>query len=531
VKTIQIKNLGQIDKDPIFDMHEIGGLKCYAEDEILTVDGRYIVDVYRGLDAIMMVKTIEVFPGNKTVAHIFTDSFILEQGYTSSNGTFNASYEPTIIHINNDVYAIVYCHYMTVPMFHHGKLATVRIDASGHITLIKRYTFDTDCMNTPFSFIQINKTNSIYAIAYQLYSTSKGKIATLKIDDTGSTINLRDSYIFENLRCREPCITPVSGNIYAIIYRDSTTSSAYGRLATLQIYGNNGTIKKSLIDMWTFANSCYHPSMLKVDTNIFAAVYSQYYSSISRYVAWVGTVKIADNGIITKSIIDSLEFVRRFYTNNYLVHQPKILHVNERIYAIISKDLPDPWNTFQYTGMITTLRIGENGDIIDTVDGSIKISSSPRVNSYDFKIIPFVDDYYIAVYGGVNNDLYHCVIRIPISETTQTIFSKKDSYTIQANKTMVFATFTDSNNQQFTLSAKLENKWNYIVSTYDKTTMNLFLNTNLTGSLALNNKPLKVTANHLFFGSYNACYDEFSLYAAILSPAKITQNYNYYRPT
>jgi hypothetical protein len=181
--------------------------------------------------------------------------------------------------------------------------------------------------------------------------------------------------------------------------------------------------------------------------------------------------------------------------------------------------------------MITTLRIGENGDIIDTVDGSIQISSSPRVNSYDFKIIPFVDDYYIAVYGGLNNDLYNCVIRIPISETTQTVFSKKDSYTIKANKTMVFVTFTDSNAQQFTLSANLENNWNYIVSTYDKTTMKLYLNTNLTGSLPLNNKPLKVTSNNLYFGPYNAVYDEFCLYAAILSPAKITQNYNYYRPT
>jgi hypothetical protein len=40
-----------------------------------------------------------------------------------------------------------------------------------------------------------------------------------------------------------------------------------------------------------------------------------------------------------------------------------------------------------------------------------------------------------------------------------------------------------------------------------------------------------VTANNLLFGVYNACYDEFSLYAAILSPAKIMQNYNYYRPS
>jgi hypothetical protein len=59
--------------------------------------------------------------------------------------------------------------------------------------------------------------------------------------------------------------------------------------------------------------------------------------------------------------------------------------------------------------------------------------------------------------------------------------------------------------------------------------MKLYMNTNLTASLPLNNRPIKVTANNLYFGLYNGYYDEFSLYAAILSPAKIIQNYNYNR--
>ncbi|MBE3122484.1 MAG: hypothetical protein IMZ58_09805 [Thermoplasmata archaeon] len=532
IKTIKIRNDGHIGQNPILDMGEIGGLKCYAEDEILTSDSRYVADVFRGIDAKLVLKTVKVNTANKTVATTFTDSFTIELGYTSTNGTFNASYEPTIIPINNDVYAIAYCHYMTVPMYHHGKIATVKINATGRITLIERYTFDSNCMNTPFSFTPINKSNSIYAIAYQLYSTSQGKIATIKIGSNGHIFGVQDSYIFENLRCREPSMVPVSGDVYAILYRDANTYSWYGRLVTLKIYGTNGSIKKSIIDIWQFAASCYHPTIIKVDSNIFACVYSQYYGwPTYRYIAYVTTVKIADNGIISKTWIDYLEFIRRYYTDNYLAHQPEIFHVNDRVYAIISKDLIDPWNTFQYYGWITTLRIGENGDIIDTVDGATQISSNPRIYSYDIKIIPFIGDSYIAIYGGKNNDLYQCVIRIPLSETTQTIFSKQDSYTLKANKTKVFVTFTDSNNQQYTLSAKLENKWNHIVSTYDKTNMKLYLNTNLTASLPLNGKPIKVTANSLFFGVYNACYDEFSLYAAILSPAKIMQNYNYYRPS
>jgi hypothetical protein len=529
IKTIKIGDDGHIHSNPILDMEEIGGLKCYAQDEVLTSDSRYVADVFRETDAKLVLKTVQINTTTKTIAHTFTDSFTIELGYTSSNGTFNASYVPRIIPVNNDVYAIAYCQYMTTPTFHHGKIITVRINATGCISLIERYRFDTNCMNTPFSFTPINKSNGFYAIAYQLYSTSQGKIATIKIGNNGHIFGVQDSYVFESLRCREPYLVPVNGNVYAIIYRDSLTSSTYGRLMTLSIYGNNGTIKKSIIDLWQFTTSCYHPTIIKVDTNTFTCVYSQYASS--RYYAYVTTLKIADNGVISKTWIDYLEFIRRYYTDNYLAQQPEIFKVYDRVYAIISKDLPDPWNTYQYNGWITTLRIGENGDIIDSVDGAIQISTSPRINSYDLRIVPLTNDSYIAIYGGTNNDLYQCVIRIPLGETSRTIFSKAGSYIIKADKTKVFVTFTDSNNVQYTLSADLENNWNYIVSTYDRTTMNLYLNANFISSLPLGSKPIKVTTNKLYFGEYNGYYDEFSLYAAVLTPAKITQNYNYNRPS
>ncbi len=531
MKTIEIGNDGHIHNNPIHDMQEIGGLKCYVEDEVLTSDNQYVVDVYRGINAQLMVKTVKVNTSSKTMAQTFTDSMIIELGYTSSNGTFNASYAPTIIPIKNDVYAIAYCHYMTVPMYHHGRIVTIRINATGRISLIERYTFDNNVMNNPILFTPINKTNGFYATTYQLYSTSQGKVATIKIGDNGHIFGVQDSYIFESGRCREPSMTQTSGDIYAFMYRDSLTSSTYGRLATLKIYGNNGTIKKSVIDLWQFTTSCYHPTIIKINSTIFACVFSTYDGGAGRYIAYVTTVKIASIGIISKTWIDYLEFIRRYYTDNYMAHQPEIFHVDNRVYAIISKDLPDPWNNYVYNSYITTLRIGENGDIIDSVDGSIQISTSPRITSYDMKIIPFVNDCYIAIYGGKNYDLYQCVVRIPLKGTNQTIFSKQDSYTIKANKTKVFVTFTDSNNNQYTLSGDLSNNWNYIVSTYDRTTMTLYLNANLTGSRALGSKPIKITTNKLYFGPYNSYCDEFSLYAAILSQAKITQNYNYYRPS
>lgn len=529
VKTIKIRFDGHIGQNPIIDMEELGSLKSYAQDEILTADSQYVIDVFRGIDAKMVVKTVKVDPVGKTIGNTFTDSYTIEQGFTSTNGTYNASFSPTILQVSTDVFAIAYSHYMTTPSIRYGKILTIRVNATGHIIPLARYTFDTNCMNTPFSFIPINETNNIYAIAYQLYSNNRGKIATIMIQDNGQILGVQDSYEFETLRCREPCICQVSENIYAVIYRDSQTSSTYGRIATLQIFGTNGTIKKSVLDLWQFTTSCYRPWMINVDSTVFTCVYSQYASS--NFYAYVRTFKIDANGVITKSFIDGLEFISRYYTDNYLVQHPEIFKIRDRVYGIISKHLANPWNAYKYYGYITTLRIGDNGDIIDTKDNQIQISTNAQVESYDFNIIPFVDDSYILFYGGKNNDLYQCVLDISLVGTTQAIFSKQGSYTLQANKTTVTVTFTDSNNQQFTLSAILEDKWNYIVTTYDRLTMNLYLNNNLVGTLPLNNKQIKVTSNNLLFGPYNAYYDEFSLYAAVLTPAKILQNYNYYRPS
>ena len=526
IKTIRIRDDGHIGQNPILSMRELGSLFCYDGDEILSSDGNYVVNVFRGINARFMIKTVHVDPMTKTIANTFVDSFTIEEGYTSSNGTYNASYAPTIIWISNNVYAIAYSHYMTLPSFRNGKIITVRVDAAGRITPVARFTFDTNCMYTPFSFIPIDKGNGIYAVAYQL-TNNQGKIATVKIANDGSIVGVIDSFVFETVRLREPSMVQVSGDIYAVIYRDSTASSAYGRVATLQIYGSNGTIRKSVLDLWQFVTSCYSPDIIKVAPTVYAIVYSQYASS--RYIAYIRTFQIADTGVITKSFIGSLEFIRRYYTDNYLAHHPKIFQVSGRVYGIISKDLPDPWSNLRYFGWITTLRIGENGDIISSPDGQIQISSNPRTTSYDIKIIPFVDDSYIALYGGLDSNMYQCVIRIPVIGTTQRIFSKKDSYAIEANKTMVFVSFTDSNNQKYTLSADLKDNWNQIVTTYDKTTMNLYLNTNLVGSLPLNNRPIRITTNNVLFGPYNAQYDQFSLYAAVLAPEKITQSYHYYR--
>jgi len=518
LKTLRINKYGKVNSTPIYDFNKLGSYNCYEEDALLTSNGQYVALVFRSINNCLFLKTIKVNTTSKTIANTYTDSYTIEKGYTSSNGSFNSTFAPSIIPISNQIYAISYCQYMNAPVVRRdGIIKTVFINNTGYIFPLDSFKFDADCMNTPTTMTCINKTNRVYAIAYQIASSSKGTIKTIKINNLGIIVGALDSYVFEALRCQEPSILQVSGDVYAVLYRDSLANPTYGRVATITIYGN-GTIKKSLIDSWQFTTSCYHPTFNKVSSNIFAIAYSQYVPN--QYNAWVATVKIASNGTITKSFIDSLSFA----SASSAAHQPKIIYVTDRIYAILYKDQPA-----QNNGWLVTFRMGTNGDIVDAIDGSVKISITPNVFSYDAKIIPFVSDAYIAAYGGINNDTYMCVLRIPISETTQNVFSKLGSYAIKANKTKVFVTFTDSNNQVFTLSGNLSNKWNDIVTTYDKLTMKLFINAVLVGSLSLNGRPLKVNTNNLLFGPYSASYDEFSLYAAVLTAAKITQNYNYYR--
>jgi hypothetical protein len=520
LKTLRINKLGRVNSTPVFDFNKLGAYNCYEEDALLTSSGQYVALVFRSINNCMFLKTVKVNTTSKTIANAYTDSFTIEKGYTSSNGTFNSTFAPKIIPISNQVYAICYCQFMNAPVVRRdGMITTVLINNTGNIFPLDSFKFDADCMNTPIMMTCINKTNGVYAVTYQLASTSKGVVKTIKINNVGIIIGALDSYVFEPLRCQEPTLLQISGNVYAVLYRDSLANPTYGRVATLTIYGN-GTIKKSLIDSWQFTTSCYHPTLTQVSPSIFAFAYSQFVPN--QYNAWVATVKIASDGTITKSFIDSLAYA----SASTAAHQPTIIYVTDRIYAILYKGQP-----VQNNGWLVTLRMGANGDIVDAIEGSVKISTSPNVFSYDAKIIPFVGDTYIAAYGGINNDTYMCVLQIPASETTQNVFSKLGSYAVKANKTKVFVTFTDSNNQPFTLSGNLSNKWNDIVTTYDKVTMKLFINAVLVGSLPLNGKSLKVNTNNLLFGPYSASYDEFSLYAAVLSAAKITQNYIYYQTT
>lgn len=517
LKTVKINIDGTIPIKPIINMYELGTFNCYEESALLTSDNQYVASVFRTVDRSLVLKTVKVNTTSKSIANYFSSTLLIEPGNISSKKPNNASYMPVIIPINGNVYALIYCQYLDYPVsVRRGKICTINIDSNGQISPIMNRTFDnTFCTNTPMDFIAINKTNGIYAIVYQL-TNNTGRVTTVKILSNGNIIGFPGSYRFEATYCKEPSIVRVSGNVYAIAYRDVNN---YGKLITLKIF-SDGSIPLKVNDTYQFVSaSCFHPKIIQTNGNIFALVYSLGGSN-----GYVVTVNISANGVIVKSIIGSLQFVS---SNGY---QPYIFPVYERVYAIIYQSSVNSY------GWITTIRIGENGDIISSVDSTSQIYpsfSSPTINSYDMKMIPFTSTntarYYIVTVGGKNMDLYMSVICINISGTKRNIMSKQGAYTLQANGTMVFANITDANNQKYILSGRLKNGWNHIICTYTTANMILYINGTQVNSTSVNGKYIKNTANQLLFGEYNAIYDEFAIYATALSQSRIMDDYNYYR--
>lgn len=227
LKTFRINKYGKVNSTPVYDFNKLGAYNCYDEDEILTSNGQYVAIAFRSINNCLYLKTVKVNATSKTISNEFTDSYMIEKGYTSSNGSFDSAFGPTIIPIYNKIYAISYCQYINNPVVHHdGKIITVRINSTGYITPLNTFIFDNDCMNTPFTMIPINQTNGVYAVAYQLSSTSKGIIKTIKINNLGNILSVPlDSYVFEPLRCQEPSMIRVSRDVYAVLYRDSLAIS------------------------------------------------------------------------------------------------------------------------------------------------------------------------------------------------------------------------------------------------------------------------------------------------------------------
>ncbi len=169
---------------------------------------------------------------------------------------------PAIIHISGNVYAIAYR-----GTGDDGFLKTVSVAADGAIspTIISTLEFDTASGYEP-AIIHIS--GNVYAIAYR-GSGSDGFLKTVTIATTGAiSPTIISTLEFDTADGFEPNIIQISGNVYAIVYRGSKNN---GFLKTVTIAAD-GTISPAVIATLAFSSSLYTPDITPVSGGVYAVV-------------------------------------------------------------------------------------------------------------------------------------------------------------------------------------------------------------------------------------------------------------------
>ncbi len=283
-----------------------------------------------------------------------------------------AGYEPDIIQVGSHVYAIAYR-----GTSNGGYLKTVTIAADGSISpaVISSLMFDSKTGYTP-KIIQIS--GNVYAIAYR-GSSSDGILKTVTIAADGAiSSSIISSLTFDSKTGYTPDIIHISGNVYAIVYRGSNSD---GTLKTVTITAN-GTISPAIISSLTFDSTGYEPEIIHISGNVYAIAYRGSSSD-----GTLKTVTITTNGTISPAVISSLIF------DDSTGDTPDIFNISGNVYAII-------YNGASNNGYLKTVTIAPNGTISPAIIATLAFGN----RLYTPHILPVIGNVYLTVGRGSGND-------------------------------------------------------------------------------------------------------------------------------
>ena len=529
LKTITIENSGNIPNDDlVINAHELGIFNCY-ESNVLHISGEIYAIAYRGLNDGGWIKTVRM-ADNGSITNTFIDTFTIEPGRLSRigySGQYGNQYDDFCYHLNfthvsGNIYAIVY----------YGPgwdlwVKTVEILDTGEISFLFEYYHQGDYIS-PSGYGSypniIHVSGDVYAIAYKGYEEDggadywNGKLKTISIDSGNGDISNIDDYRFEGPSddgIYDPDIILVNwdeandGGVFAIAYENRSGKKAV--LATVNI-SDQGIIIPSVISTLTF--DYLDPGIIHVNGSFYAIAYRGF-----RYDGWLKTVEIADNGSINQDIVDELEF------DDLNCLDPNIIQLTGRVFAVIYEgDGHDGW--------LKTFRIGEDGDITDTVDDDKEFTDDRTCGP---EIIHVFNDVYAIVYGGGHQsydsyDLYLKTGKINLTGTTRGILVKEDAYNISANATKVSGSILSFSGGGQILSVNLSRGWSHIVLTYNESSgMKLYHNYSGPDAEVASAGwigEILLSTNNLKFGEYNAILDEVIIYSKALKPTEVEDRYN-----
>lgn len=347
----------------------------------------------------------KIYPG--TTFKLNSDATIFEISETTWNGdidstistyefdTDNGNYI-RMSHVAGDIYVVYY----TSLSLDNIYLKTIEITSAGAIT---QNTIDTQLVTNldgwPKELMEIS--TNVFVASYELQS-DEGIIKTYSISSAGEISNSHLDTLTYFTDVGKPHFERVDEDTFVVVYSDNSDSID---VKTIGI-DSDGDIT-GVIDTWALDGRAIG-KIINLGNNNFA-VFIRYNGGAQRRIR---TFSIADNGIITKSVIDTDtdEMTGDYNTWN-------ILHINGNVFV-------DSYTRSGVAGGISTHTIDTNGNIsndpIDTLEGYDTYVSAPR-------LIHLKNDLYAISYRGPGNDGIIKVIRISDDGQIQDIIM--DTYT------------------------------------------------------------------------------------------------------
>ncbi len=509
---------------------------------LVHVPDRISLDIQRNL-------TMEAWVKPKDLNVFISQSFL----------TSKFAYTPDIVHVEDDVYAVV-----TEKQQKDGELVTINVSELGEISvnedkekfgngsakitlqpeikhvsenifligfvesdkdaILKTYkiypnaTFEylnqiieLDSGET-FSDLSIEKIGgNTFAVIYTLKNSSQndGIIRILNVSDAGEITETGSYKFFPSIDWLDPHIYKTRGDIFAIIY--SKGDSSYVRTVNISeekgVYYSNPNVF-SISDY----DSCIDPYLVYMNGGLCTILYG---SDSSGYAK---TIRIYENHTIKNTGFELQLSNEEFYT-------PHAIKSSETTILLVFSTAKNPISSSNSNGFYLSVLIDE--------DGNLSLGQPPYKFESSKCFYPKLFKRTDTVYGIIYTvDKHSGTIKTIFTEPDpedmhMRVLGKKGSYGFNVNASTVFVTL-NGNLYSTPIILADEDGWYHVVVTFDQYEFTIYVNNQSLYTKSFVDAPVTIaeTDSPLLFGrGFYGIIDEVGLYGRVLSREEISRHY------